>query len=253
MMKIRYYLFFLICAFGFSAQAADNSVNIKIVGEKRCIFSNGQPNHKIGQFPNKGNPNRFRQQEVQVCVDANPTFTGRIDRKANGSGITITGIIIRPGTADWYDASSPRGFSRDRSSGWNLEGMGPANTLGLDSENAHVDNRGLYHYHGVSPSLASSLNGTLIGYAADGHEIHFIGDKATSSWRLKTGQRSTKPFGEHDGTYNEDYEYIAGSGNLDECNGARSDGKYLYFATNKYPFFPRCFLGRVSKDFKGRP
>ena len=118
-MKIRYYLFFLICAFGFSAQAADNSVNIKIVGEKRCIFSNGQPNHKIGQFPNKGNPNRFRQQEVQVCVDANPTFTGRINRRANGSGITLTGIIIRPGTADWYDASSPRGFSRDRSSGWN--------------------------------------------------------------------------------------------------------------------------------------
>ena len=56
-----------------------------------------------------------------------------------------------------------------------------------------------------------------------------------------------------DGTYNEDYEYIAGSGNLDECNGAKSNGKYIYFATNRYPFFPRCFLGRVSKDFKGRP
>ena len=83
-MKIQYYLCFLICAFGFSAQAANKSVDIKIVGEKRCIFSNGQPNHKIGQFPNKGNPNRFRQQEIKVCVNANPTFPGRIDRRANG-------------------------------------------------------------------------------------------------------------------------------------------------------------------------
>ena len=59
--------------------------------------------------------------------------------------------------------------------------MGPKNTLGLDREHAHVDNRGLYHYHGVSESLVSSLDGTLLGYAADGHEIHYIDAKAQSS------------------------------------------------------------------------
>ena len=84
MVKLKYFVFFLICLLGFSAQAEGNSVDIKIVEDKRCIFSNGQPNHKIGQFPNKGNPNRFRQQEIKVCVNANPTFPGRIDRRANG-------------------------------------------------------------------------------------------------------------------------------------------------------------------------
>ncbi len=237
---------------GYAAIAQNNFVEIKVIGDQRCISSNGSPNHAIGQFPNRGNPNRFKSQNVKICVDARPSITGRIDRRASGSGITITGIILRPGTADWFDASSPRGFSRDSSSGWNLEGMGPKNTLGLDRENAHVDNRGLYHYHGVSTSLVTSLNGTLLGYAADGYEIHYIGKKVQSSWRLKNGTRATLPFGTYDGTYNEDYHYVAGTGNLDECNGAKINGRYVYYATDTYPFFPRCFLGQVSKDFKRR-
>ena len=230
-----------------------NKVSIKIVGDKRCITSNGTPNHSIGQFPNKGNPNRFKKQEVKVCVNILPEKSEKITRRTRGSGISITGIIFRPGTADWYDPSTSRGFSRNRASGWNLEGMGPDNALGLDSENAHVDNRGLYHYHAVSPSLKSSIAGSLIGYAADGYEIHYIGKQAKSSWRLKSGERPTKPFGDYDGTYNQDYEYVVGSGNLDECNGSILGGKYVYFATDNYPFFPRCFIGRVSRDFIGRP
>jgi hypothetical protein len=236
-----------------SAYAHENEVSIKIKGSKRCITSNGSPTHDIGEFPNSGNPNSFREQRISVCVDAMPKKTGTVNRRANGSGISITGIIFRPGTADWYDGSTRRGFSRDRSSGWNLEGMGPGNTLGMDQENAHVDNRGLYHYHAVSPSLAQGLNGSLMGYAADGFEIHYIGDQAASSWRLKLGTRPTPPYGTYDGSYNEDYEYVAGSGNLDECNGAISNGNYNYFATDRYPFFPRCFLGTVSDDFLGRP
>ena len=43
------------------------------------------------------------------------------------------------------------------------------------------------------------------------------------------------------------------SENLDEYNGAMSNGAYYYFATETYPFFPRCFLGTVSDDFLGRP
>ncbi len=131
----------------------ESKVLFKVVGDKRCIVSNGVPNHNIGQFPNKGNPNKFKAQKIRVCVDAFPEKTGRINCQTRGSGISITGIIFRPGTADWYDSTKSRGFSRNRSSGWNLEGMGPGNLLGMDSENAHVDKRGLYHYHAVSPSL----------------------------------------------------------------------------------------------------
>lgn len=97
--------------------AHDNSVLIKVQGDKRCITSNGSPTHDIGQFPNKGNPNRFKSQKVKVCVDAKPKKADKITYRSNGSGVSITGIMFRPGTADWYDGTSRRGFSRDRSSG----------------------------------------------------------------------------------------------------------------------------------------
>ncbi len=46
-----------------------------------------------------------------------------------------------------------------------------------------------------------------------------------------------------DGTYNRDFEFVHGYGNLDECNGARVDGTDHHFATDTYPFFPRCLFG----------
>lgn len=236
-----------------AAQAATNNVEIKIIGGERCISSDGTPTHSIGKFPNRGNPNAFKKQNVRVCVDATPTLTGRVDGRANASGISLTGIFFRPGTADYYDASSPRGFSRNSRSGWRLEGMGAADQLGMDHANAHVDHRGLYHYHAPNAPLLKDLDGRLIGYAADGFPIHYIADKAASSWQLKSGTRPTEPGGEYDGTYEEDWVFQAGSGNLDECNGATVDGKYTYFATDSFPFFPRCFKGSVSQDFKGRP
>lgn len=239
--------------FAQSADAHENQVSITTRGDLRCIASNGTPNHDIGRFPNSGNPHRFRAQDVEVCVDATPRLTGETVHRTRASGISLTGILFRPGTADFYDASSPRGFSRDRSSGWRLEGMGAATQLGMDAQNAHVDHRGLYHYHAASPALLDSLDGTLIGYAADGFEIHYSGASAMSSWQLKPGERTTPPYGGHDGTYEQDWRYVAGSGNLDACNGATVQGRYVYFATDSFPFFPRCFKGEVSQDFLGRP
>ena len=40
-----------------------------------------------------------------------------------------------------------------------------------------------------------------------------------------------------------------GSGDLDECNGKFVDGQYKYFATDSFPFFPRCHWGEISRDF----
>ena len=77
-------------------------------------------------------------------------------------GIALNGVQFRPGTADYYDAQSPRGFSRDSSSGWNLEGLGARELLGMDNNNAHVDNRGLYHYHGVADVIVSKKASLMI-------------------------------------------------------------------------------------------
>lgn len=241
-----------LCLAAGTARAHENEVNIFRQGDALCFRSNATPPHDIGQFPNRGNPHRFQSQSLSVCVPGTPERTGTIDRRASASGVTLAGILIRPGTADFYDAQSPRGHSRNPSSGWRLDGMNPDNILGLDANAAHVDHRGLYHYHGVTDALTVSANATLIGYAADGFEIHLT-DGAQSSWRLRQGRRQSAPFGQFDGTYEQDWIYVPGSGNLDECNGAEVNGRYVYFATDSYPFFPRCFVGTVSDDFKVRP
>ncbi|WP_298356308.1 YHYH protein [uncultured Litoreibacter sp.] len=222
--------------------ALTNRVALAKSANEICITSNGIPDHAVGQFPNRGNPHSIKSQNIKVCVTSNPQKGNRA-QEVETVGIAENGIIIRPGTADYYDASSPRGHSRDRSSGWNLDGMGPGNTLGLDANNAHVDNRGIYHYHGVPEALAKTSDDTLIGWAADGFEIHYVGGSAKPSYMLKNGTRPTAPGGAYDGSYNEDFEYVRGYGNLDQCNGAMLDGEYVYFATDAYPFYPRCLYG----------
>lgn len=228
--------------------AGASAAEITVRGDERCVTSDGVPDHSYGPFRARAS---LRQQETSYCFDASPVRTGRVTRRVQVSGVTLGGIPLRPGTAEFYDAASSRRFSRDRSSGWNVEGMG--GVLRMDSQNAHVDQNGMYHYHAVSNAVVSSLNGTLFGYAADGFEIHYAGGRAVSGWRLKSGTRPTAPYGRYDGTYVEDYEFVAGSGNLDECNGATVNGKYVYFATDGFPFFPRCFKGTVSGDFMFTP
>ena len=241
------------CGMGISTGygfAHEPEMRIYEQGNKRCIASNGVPNHPIGTFPNSGNPHSFRVQNQKFCFDKNPKKWSTATERTPIVGVALNGIAIRPGTADWYDRSSPRGFSRDRSSGWNLEGMGSARSLGIDQYNAHVDNRGVYHYHGVPVGLLDKVNSTHVGYAADGFEIHYAGKNAVSSYRLKSGNRPSAPGGKHDGQFVQDWEFKKGSGNLDKCNGGVMNGRYVYFATDTYPFYPRCHWGTVSADFK---
>lgn len=232
------------------AQSQTSAASVAVSGDQRCVVSNGVPDHAVGQFPNPGNPNSLSEQSIRFCVTASPQ-KGATAQAVETVGIARNGIIIRPGTADYYDPSSPRGHSRDASSGWNLDGMGARDALGLDDNNAHVDNRGLYHYHGMPAALITANEATLMGWAADGFEIHYAGSSAKASYVLKSGTRPTAPGGAHDGTYNEDFTYAAGSGNLDQCNGATlQDGRYVYFATDGYPFFPRCLYGTDVTRFR---
>jgi hypothetical protein len=231
-----------VIALGGIAMGATAAVDITENGAKRCIVSDGLPDHDTGTFPNRNNPNSISAQNVSVCVPANPQ-KGTKAQDVRVPGIAVNGIKIRPGTADFYDASTPRGHSRNPRSGWNLDGMGARNTLGLDIQNAHVGPEGDYHYHGMPPALTTPSNDTLMGYAADGFEIHYVGSNARSSYMLLPGARATAPGGAHDGTYNEDWTFVSGAGNLDQCNGGMSGGQYVYFATDTYPFFPRCLYG----------
>jgi hypothetical protein len=76
-----------------------------------------------------------------------------------------------------------------------------------------------------------------------------------SSYRVKKGTRPDGPGGAYDGTFVADYEYAAGSGDLDECNGLSGPtpqyprGIYHYVLTEQFPFVPRLYRGTPDPSF----
>ena len=110
----------------------------------------------------------------------------------------------------------------------------------------------------------------LLGWAADGFPIYGPMAHADAmapksnlrvmkpSYRLKQGQRpggSVGPGGNYNGDYTEDFEFVDGSGDLDEANGRRGvtpeypSGTYYYVATGDFPFLPRMFKGTPDPSF----
>jgi len=49
-----------------------NRVTITVKGDKRIIESNGIPDHKVAQYPTRGNPNAISEQKYHLEVPANP-------------------------------------------------------------------------------------------------------------------------------------------------------------------------------------
>ena len=242
----------MIAASSIMASAHGAEVPITREADRLCIASDGRPNHQMGRFPNRANPNGFSEQDLRFCFPAEPKMAEQTTHGLMTVGTTLSGIPIRPYTAGYYDPNGRGGIGPDPSSGWRQQAMHTPRRLGMDDQNAHVDRAGIYHYHAVSPAYLESLHSSLIGYAPDGFEIHYAPEEQVSSWRLKQGARPTPPFGAHDGTFEEDFEFLAGSGTLDECNGAMVEGAYRYYATDGYPYFPRCFKGVVEQPFMVR-
>ena len=56
------YTSYLIILFGFLLTIKSTVIQSS---EQKCIISNGVPNHKIGKFPTKGNPNIFKKQKLK--------------------------------------------------------------------------------------------------------------------------------------------------------------------------------------------
>jgi hypothetical protein len=76
--------------------------------------------------------------------------------------------------------------------------------------------------------------------------------KLTTSFQLKKGERPSGragPGGRYDGAFIQDYEFVVGTGDLDECNGRFCitpdfpEGTYAYFLTDSWPVIPRGFRG----------
>lgn len=117
--------------------------------------------------------------------------------------------------------------------------------------------------------LASHSGGTtpaLLGYAADGFPIYgpygyadpnreSALKKLKSSYAVKSGNRPGGPGGRHNGKFTQDWTYVAGRGDLDQCNGRVAVtpeypvGTYHYVLTDTFPFIPRCWMGTPDASF----
>ena len=248
-----------------------NRVSITVEGDKRVIVSNGIPDHAVGRFPNPDNPHRMTAQQHRFTVPLKPVVAARPVRYGNQPfGIALNGVLFDPATAE--------AWKNDMGSGWHYDALGGAFSLGLDTNRGHVRPGGTYHYHGIPTALLDRLSGgkerpTLVGWAADGFPIygkwgHSDPNDASSpvvplhsSYRLKPGSRpgaAGQPGGPQDGVFVEDFEFVAGAGDLDECGGRFGvtpecpDGVYHYVLTEDFPFIPRLLRGLPDPGFSRR-
>ncbi len=243
----------------------ENKVSVRVERDTRIIESNGIPNHLAGKFPNRNNPHTIKPQSYAYRMPAKPAVSKKTTQLGMFPfGIAVNGVV--------FDPSANEFWNRDRNSGWQYEPFEIDGKLGLDASNAHVQPRGAYHYHGPPTGLINLLldgerKPVLIGYAADGFPIYNdLGyadpdnakskvRKLKSSYRLKKGARPDGPGGKYDGTFVQDYEYVEGLGDLDECNGRAGvtpeypDGTYYYVLTDHFPFVPRQFRGTPDESF----
>jgi len=221
----------------YTSNAADVFNNINFNGDltvsidgNQCVFTtNAIPNHDFNDG-SRGFPNTVSEQVVQYRVPQSPQLA---------PSVTPLSLDV-----------------------WRFDPLNPATGFLVDSHNAHTQPDGTYHYHGEPNALFSSTEAVVspvVGFAADGFPIYgsYILDegevrKVQSSYRLRTGPRPTgegQPGGVFDGLFRDDYEYVPGLGDLDECNGLSIDGSYRYYITDDYPYVLGCFSGIPDDSF----
>ena len=242
--------FFLAVLFSQTASAGNNKIYIELDGNQRCFTTNSIPDHQFGPFRNG---TKVKPIALKLCVTRTPVKQAKPIKLTGSMGIALNGIQFQPNTSGFFDPNTARGHGRNGDRNWSFDLAGAPNQRGLDNNNAHVGRLGSYHYHNLPVHLIAKQtvkNTSLIGYSADGFEIHYVADQVNSAYQLKQGTRPTNsPSGSYDGTYNEDYQFIASANSLDECNMGKLGGKNVYFLTDQYPFIPRCLWGEPSADF----
>jgi hypothetical protein len=269
----------VLCDYSSSVFNSSPSVNANATATWSCttttrsIQTNGLPDHAVGSFPNVDNPNPIRAINASASATLTPTPTSAVTAR-NGPGVpmgyVLNGIKIDPSTAGTCNNDGSLCDAGRTVGAWNLEGIGGDFKFGTDTSNAHVQPNGSYHYHGIPEGFVTKLNKgqamTLIGWAYDGFPVYArygfsVAADASSavkvvqpSYRLKAVAATNRPATSlyKMGTFTQDYEYVAGLGDLDECNGRSGvtpefpKGTYHYYATDSYPYLQRCVKGSLS-------
>lgn len=260
--------------------ALKNSVKIEETNGYRVVTSNGVPDYLPGIFPGRGNPSAISEQRYVFRMTLNPKVSSfATPHRRLLAGVALNGVVFDPGTAEMW--------RNDPQSGWRQEAISPLTIsgakMGLDASNAHVQPSGAYHYHSLPTTLVkkyAQAKGVKVGdamiqvgWSSDGFPIYDYhcyskADDAFSpikemhsSYRLKPGNRPDEnatppgPGGPYDGTYSQDFDYVAGAGDLDECNGRfgvtpeNPKGTYYYVITGEFPYISRFFAGTGDPSF----
>jgi len=265
------------CGLSYSAFNSSTKVNANSVsswacsGSTRTLTGNGIPDHAVttGNFATP-----ISAQSLTITMPLAPAAAAATTELAKtATGYVLNSVKLDPGT----DGSCSSSATSTANGGgcvaaggrdpWVLEAIGGAFAFGTDESNAHVQPNGQYHYHGIPEGYvtkaAKGVAMTLVGFAVDGFPIYArygynTASSASSgvktmqpSWQKKTapdaGRPSVTVFPM--GTFTTDYRYVAGSGDLDECNGRTGvtpefpTGTYHYYITESFPYIQRCIKG----------
>jgi hypothetical protein len=249
----------------------------------RKLEGNGVPNHVVtgGSFATK-----VSAQTVSVSFPSNPALTSQAT-SVKEPGYAINSVKFDPATAGTCPDTAVDDKACDYGAGsdtWKMVALGGDTSpwkfgFGTDKSNAHVQPNGAYHYHGVPEDLLLKLNAssttsmTLVGWAVDGFPIYArygYSSASDSKSALKVLKSSYKTKAQPDagrpsvslipmGHFEQDWEYVKDSGDLDECNGRVGvtpefpNGIYHYYMTDTYPFIQRCVKGTVSASAVAGP
>ena len=255
------------------------TLDIEILDGKCNFTSNSIPNH---DFDGTGN---FATKTAEVALNYSMTTSPEVADEVTALSLGTNAVMLNGVKLDiladgCYGVGDGKIGCSDISAPFRYDPMSPLVHFGTDSHNAHTQPTGQYHYHGDPIALYTNdesdyIESPVIGFAQDGFPIYGmyykddndVIQKTTSSYELKTGARETSDgvnppdenedgiYDDYDGQFRDDYEYVEGSGVLDECNGmTRSDGTYGYYVTDSYPWVIGCYKGTPDNSFSnGRP
>ena len=251
----------------YSKEILASNLNISLSGEECVFISNSLPNHDFGNstrsfaHPALAVPTEYR-------ITAKPKFASKATpiSLTTDNAIFLNGVKLDLLAAGCFGIGDGKIGCNDLNQKWRYDPMSPSANFGTDEHNAHTQPDGTYHYHAGPSALFPEYptkDSPVIGFAADGFPIfgsYSTDDSgslraAKSSYQLKNGMRPSEPGnpdGQYDGTFIDDYEFIADSGDLDECNGMMRAGVYGYYVTDSYPWVLGCFKGTPNLSFNKR-
>ncbi|MFT5849735.1 MAG: hypothetical protein ACI9H6_000550 [Patiriisocius sp.] len=237
------------------------------VDDENCYFVTNQiPDHDIGAG------SRFATEagevETTFTIPRNPVIANESTDKGSVSAVFLNGVKWDMGPAACFDEGTENlGQEKigcnDQNHPWRYDVGSVHNGFGLDDYSAHVQPGGIYHYH-AEPTIAENATcGEVIGFAGDGFPIYGscyvdeqgVAQTVATSHRLRSGEREDEgsyltPYkvglvlgSTYNGQFSNDYEFVSGLGDLDECNGMERDGSYGYYVTGVFPYVVGCFTG----------